>query len=110
VEQHDGHVLTDDRRRLEQVLVVRREPVDPGRQDHLHARRNLDGLDRPGQTIGAAFPGERPRLHERPDALLDEEGVAAPDQQSLEGLQRRVGAQECAQELARVLGRERVEP
>ena len=110
VEQHEGHVLADDRGRLEQLLVVRREPVDPGRQDHLHRRRDLDRLDRPGQTIGAALPGERPRLHQRPDALLDEEGVPALDQQPLEGLQRRVVAQEGAQQLARALGRERVEP
>ena len=41
---------------------------------------------RPGQTIGAALPGERPGLDQRPDALLEEERVALGplDQQSLE--------------------------
>ena len=51
VQQREGHVLADDRRRLEQQLVLSREPLDPGRQDHLHGRRDLDRLDRPGQTI-----------------------------------------------------------
>ena len=56
VEQPEGDVLADDRGRLEQLLVVRWEPVDPSRQDHLHGRRDLDRLDRPGQTIGATPP------------------------------------------------------
>ena len=110
VEQHERHVLANDRSRLEQPLVFGREPVDPGRQDHLHGRRDLDCLDGPGQTIGAAFPGEHTRLHERPDALLDEKGIAASDQKPLERLQPRVVTQEGTQELARTLGRERVEP
>ena len=110
MQQYEGHVLADNGGRLEQLLVVRREPVDPGRQDHLDSRRDLDRLDRPRQTIRAALPGQRPRLHQRADALLDEEGIPASDQQSLEGLQRRVIAQESCQELARALGRERVEP
>ena len=48
-----------------------------------------DRLDRPGQTIGAALPDERPRLDQRPHALLEEERVALGplDQQSLERLQ-----------------------
>ena len=79
VEQHEGHVLADDRGRLEQLFVVRREPIDPRRQDHLHRCRNLDRLDRPGEPIGAALAGQRPRLHECPDALFDEEWVPAPD-------------------------------
>ena len=87
-QQRDGHVLADDRRGLEQQLVLGREPLDPGREDHLHGGRDLDRLDRPGQTIGSALSGKRLRLHQRPDALLDEEGVPASDQQSLEGLQR----------------------
>jgi hypothetical protein len=44
--------------------------------------------------MGAALPGERPRLHERADALLDDERVSAFDQQALEEFQRRVVAQE----------------
>jgi hypothetical protein len=55
---------------------------------------DLDRLDRPGQAMGAVLPGERPRLHERADALLDDERVSAFDQQALEEFQRRVVAQE----------------
>ena len=42
------------------------------------------------------------RLHQRPDALLDEEGVAAPNQEPLERLQPRIVTQEGAQELTRL--------
>src|SRR4030095_6997840 len=39
VEQHEGYVLADDGGRLEQLLVVLREPIDPSRQEHLHGPR-----------------------------------------------------------------------
>src|SRR5439155_14535075 len=51
-----------------------------------------------------------PHISRRANSLLDEEGSPAYDQQSFEGLQRRVIAQESSEELARALGRERVEP
>src|SRR5436190_7600117 len=60
--------------------------------------------------MGAALPGERSRLHQRPDALLDEEGVAASDQQPPKRLERRVVTQKRAQEIARTLGWERIKP
>ena len=109
MEQDKWHVFTDDRGRLQQLLVFRREPVDPRRQDHLHGCRNLHRLDRPDQTIRASLSGEHMRLQQRPDGFLDEEGIPAFDQQSLEGFQPGVVAQEGAQELARTLGWERVE-
>src|SRR5262249_26106498 len=66
--------------------------------------------DRPRQTKAALLAGERARLHQGPNALLDEKGIAAPDQQSLEGLQRRIVAKEGAQQLTCILWRERIEP
>ena len=110
MQQREGHVLADDRRRLEQLLVRRRQPGDPRRQDQLHRGGNLDRLDRPGQSIRAALTEERPSFHERLDAFLDEERIAALDQEVPEWLQPRVVAQEGMQKLARTLGRERVEP
>jgi hypothetical protein len=110
VEQHEGHVLADDRGRLEQLLVVRREPVDPGRQDHLHGRRDLDRLDRPGETKGPALPGERTRLHQRPNGLLQEERVAALDEELLKRGEPGVVAEKSFQQLPCTLGRKRVEP
>ena len=50
VEQHEGHVLADDCGGLEELLVLRGEPVNPGRQDHLHGRWDLDRLNRPGSA------------------------------------------------------------
>jgi hypothetical protein len=92
VEQHERDVSPDDRGKLEQLLVFSREPVDPGRQDHLHGRRDLNRMDWPGQTIRVALPDERLGLHQRPDALLDEKWVPAFHQQSLKWVQLRVVA------------------
>jgi hypothetical protein len=109
-EQHEGNVLADDRGRLEQRLVLHGEPVDARRQDHLHRRGHLDRLDRAGQPIRAPRAGQRSRLHQRPDALLDEEGVPPLHEQAPQGLHPRVIAQQGAQELPRALRRQRVEP
>src|SRR5206468_800809 len=92
---------------LEQPLVRRRQPVDPRRQDQLHGGGNLNRLDRPGQSIRTALTEERPGFHERLDALLDEERIAALDQEVPEWLQPRVVAQEGMQELAHARARAR---
>src|SRR5262249_2706884 len=109
MEQDKRHVLADDRGRLEQLFVLRREPVDSGRQNDLDGCWNLDGLDRASQIVRAALTRERTRLLQRPDALLDEEGVPSFHERPLEGRQGRVVAQESAQELVRTLGRQSVE-
>jgi hypothetical protein len=75
-EEDERDVLPDDGCRLEQRLVLRSEPVDPGSQDRLYGGRNLDGVERSGQPIGAACAGERARLGEGAHALLQEEGNA----------------------------------
>jgi hypothetical protein len=36
-----GHMLADDRGRLQELLSLRRQPVDPRRQDRLHRGRRL---------------------------------------------------------------------
>ena len=60
-EQGDGHVLADDRGGLEEALVLRRQPVDARRQDRLHRRRDLDGVRRLRQPVGAALARRAPR-------------------------------------------------
>ena len=110
VQQLDRHVLADDGRGLEQLLVVRGQPLDAGRETHLHGGRNVDGVDELGEAIRAGCSLERPRFHERLDHLLDEERIAAFDEQSRERRQRGIVAQKRAHEVTGTLGDERIEP
>ena len=68
--------MTDDRGRLEQPLVLGRQAIDARGQQSVDAGRNLNRLDGRGETIGAGFTGERVRLHESPDGLLEKERVS----------------------------------
>src|SRR5215467_4821581 len=79
MEQYEGHVPTNDRGRLEQVFVIRGEPVDAGGQYHLYGRRDFYRLKWPGQPVGAALASQRARLNERSDALLDKQRVPASE-------------------------------
>src|SRR5262245_3108514 len=83
-EKYEGQVPTNDRGRLEQVFVIRGEPVDAGGQYNLYGRRDFYRLKRPGQPIGAPLTSQRARLNERSDALLDKERVPASEQQPLQ--------------------------
>ena len=47
LQQLRRNVLADDRGRLEQALLLRREAIDPGCENRLHRGGNLRGLDRP---------------------------------------------------------------
>ena len=64
------------------------------------------------EAIGAALPGQHPRLDERADALLQEERVplGALDQEALERPEGRVRAREPVQQGLGALGRQGVEP
>ena len=85
LEQRKRHVLPDHRRRLENGLVPRRQPVDTGGQHGLHCGRDLDRWQRLRQPVGTALAQQGPGLDKRPHALLQEERVAlrARDQQAL---------------------------
>ena len=91
-QQREGHILADDRGRLEQPLLLRREAVDAGRQNRLHGARHRDGRERPAELVAAALADQHPGLHECPHALLEEEGIALGplDEEALERAQ--VGA------------------
>ena len=81
------------------------------RQNRLHRGRDVQGLQRHCQRIGPLLAGQRFGLHERPDAFLQKEGVPLRprDQGLLERLEARGAAEQGVQQLARALGRQRVE-
>src|SRR5262249_44761420 len=96
LKEYEGHVLAKNGRGLEVSFVLRREPVDARGEDRLGRRRDLQGLGRLRQLVGPSLPRQDLRLDQRPDALLEEEGIAfGPlDQQSLERLQLNGGPEQ----------------
>src|SRR5207244_4069124 len=54
-------VLADHRGRLEQVLLLRWQPVDPRRQDSLHRGRDLERLHRARQPVCPPLPARSGR-------------------------------------------------
>ena len=105
-----GHVLADHRGRLQELLLLRRQPVDPRRQDRLHRGRHLQRLHRPRQPVRPPLPRQRPRLHQGPHRLLQEERVAPLHQHLRQGRQPGVRAEQRRQQLRRALGGQAVEP
>ena len=64
LEQRERDVLADDGGGLQQMLVLREQPIDARREHHLDRGRDLDRLDRVGPPIPSALPGQRLRLHQ----------------------------------------------
>ena len=116
LEEREGHLVADDGGGLEQSFVLGREPVDPGRQHRLGGRRDLQAVPeivgRRQQPVGAALAGQDLRLDQRPDALLEEEGVPLGplDQQSLERLEGRIGPEQDVQQLLGALRWQGIDP
>lgn len=71
LQQHDGDVSPDDRRGLEQTLLVARQPVDTCRQERVQTRRDPDRGDRLCDLIGSRRSCEGLRLRQGPDDLLE---------------------------------------
>ena len=111
-QDRERHILTDDRGRLEQPLVLWREPVDPDGQDSLDCGRNLDVGKDLRQPVRAALAHERLGFNQRPNSLLQEEGIALGpfNQDGREGLDCPVLSKEAVEQLERTLGRQRIEP
>ena len=88
------------------------QAVDPGGQDGLDRGRHLDVGEDLRQPVRAALADERLGLDQRPNALLQEEGIALGplDQDRREGLDRPVLAKEAVEQLDGALGRQRIEP
>src|SRR5262249_15052386 len=76
LQQRERHVLADYGCRLKQPFVFGRETIDARGEDRLGRGGGVKTLDRPGEPVSPAVPRKRPGLHERPDALLEEEGIA----------------------------------
>src|SRR5215469_6887676 len=106
------NVLTDDRRCLQQPLVVRRQAVDACREYRLRRRWEPQRADGAGHRVPPAHSGERLRLDHGLDALLQEERVALRplDKQTLQLAEASVVTQKRIQQLGRASLREGVEP
>ena len=76
LEQRQGHLRADHRRRLQQALLLRRQPVDARREHRLHRGWHLHGGQGSGQTIGAALPHQHPGFDQRPHAFFQEKRIA----------------------------------
>ena len=84
-------------------LSPAREPVDPRGQDRLDGGRHQDRRHGLAQAMAPALPDENAVLDQRPDALLEKEGVTlrSIDQHLLEGREIGVVADERAEKLLR---------
>jgi hypothetical protein len=105
LQQTERHVLADDCGGLEEALVVRREPIDPCRQDCLHGGRHLDGLEFLRQPVCSRLADQRPRFHERSDTLLEKQRVTLGplNQSPFERFETRVRPQQARQQVVRAL-------
>jgi hypothetical protein len=111
-EQGHGHVLADDRGRLEQSLGLGHQAVDARGQDGLHGGGNRQLLNGPGEPVGAALARQGRRLHQGPHTLLEKEGIGFRplDQELLERVEGRVSAEERLEQLVRALRRQGIDP
>ena len=107
-QQGDRHVLADDGGRLEQALLLGRQAIDAGGQEGLHGGRHLEvSAAGTGESVGAALADQGARLHERADALLEEERIALGplDQQvRRSGSSDGVGAEQGVEQLSAPAG------
>ena len=112
LEQRQGHLGANDGSRLQEPLLLRRQPVDACRQHGLHRGWHLNGRQRLCQAIGPGFAHQHPGLYQGAHALLQEEGVTlgARNQELLEGCQAGIIAQQGLQEFVGTGWRQRVEP
>jgi hypothetical protein len=110
LEERERDVLADDRGDLQETFVFGGKPVDARRQYCLDRGRRLDRLHGLRQPIPSSLSCQCLRLHQRPDGLLQEEGVPAPDQEPLEGCESGIVSKECIEQFPGTLGREGVEP
>jgi hypothetical protein len=111
LQQGQRDFMAHDGRSLEQVLLLRRQPVDASRQHRLHCGRHLYRRQRLRHVVGPRLADEHAGLHQRAHAFLQEEGVAlsACDQQVHERCQAQVLPEERLQELVGTHRGQRIE-
>jgi hypothetical protein len=113
LEEREGYLPPDDRRRLQQALVFGREPVDARGEDRLdrvrHRHVNAVHLERP--PAGTARSDENSRLHEGAHTLLEKERIALGplDQVFLEGGQAGIGSHQRVEQCLHAGRRQPVE-
>ena len=112
LQQGKRHLGANDRGGLEELLLLRGQPVDARRQHRLHRRRHLDGRQGLRQPIGPRLAHQHPGLHQGAHALFQEEGIAlrARDQQPLERRQAGVLPQQGVEDGLGARRRQRIEP
>jgi hypothetical protein len=76
LQQGQGNLHANDRGRLQQSLLLRRQAVDACRQHRLHCGRHLNGRHGLRQAIGPRRADQHPGLHQGAHALLQKEGIA----------------------------------
>src|SRR5262245_53090724 len=76
VQQGDRDILADDRRCLEESLVIGREPIDACGQHGLHRGGRLDTLEWARETVCPPCPFDELCLYGCPHTLLEEERIA----------------------------------
>jgi hypothetical protein len=101
LQQGQRHVTANDRGGLEQALVLGIQAIDAGGNDGVRVEGQGQRRHRTLQPIGAPLTDQRPRLHERADGFLHEEGIAlgALDDLALERVEARVRTDEHVQQL-----------
>jgi hypothetical protein len=75
LEERQGHLGADDGGGLEQLLLLRRQPVDAGGQHRLHRGWHLNTRQALGQAISPMTADQHLRFHQAPDTLLQKKGV-----------------------------------
>ena len=73
--QSKSELCTHDSERLEQIFVIRRQPVDPRREDRLYGRRNLQLAKRLDEPDCRAVARNRAFVEQHLNHLLHEERV-----------------------------------
>ena len=94
LQQGQGHLGADDRRGLEHVFLLGRQPVDTGCQHGLHRGGHLNVLEGLEEAIGTRRTDKHPGLDQGAYALLQKKRIASGtcNQERLEGHQAGVGA------------------
>ena len=111
LEECKGEVLADNRRSLQEPLLLGRQPVDTGRQDRLNRGGHLDHLDRVCEAVGTPLAEEGLRLDQGPHAFFEKEAVPSGlrRQETLERAQGGVGTEQGIEQLRGALRRERIQ-
>src|ERR1700733_12325289 len=103
-------VLSNYRSLLQQVLLGGGQRVDTGGEHRLQGGRDLDVRKRPRQAVAAACAREHTSIDQRSHDLLDEERITAGalHQETFQGGQTRVGAQQGVKKFGEALAGKRI--